>query len=207
MPDVTSRPLAEAEAALKDAGFASRTVEQQQPTSPAGTVIGQDPPAGTMLLQGSTVTLTVTAGGPAKASVPDVLGKGAAAARETLTSAGFLVNETMSPSEAAPGVVVDQDPGAGTPLMTGQTVTIVVSSGSGQTTTTAPSSVVVPDVTGMRLARATLVLSRVGLLAAADASLPSDDPGVVGTVASQSPAAGGSVPRGTVVNLTVYAKP
>lgn len=207
VPDVTSRPLAEAEAALKDAGFASRTVEQQQPTSPAGTVIGQDPPAGTMLLQGSTVTLTVTAGGPAKASVPDVLGQGVAAAREALTSAGFQVNETMTPSEAAPGVVVDQDPAAGTPLMTGQTVTIVVSSGSGQTTTTVPSSIVVPDVTGMRLARATLILSRAGLLAAADASLPSDDPGIAGTVASQSPAAGGSVPPGTVVSLTVYAKP
>jgi eukaryotic-like serine/threonine-protein kinase len=113
----------------------------------------------------------------------------------------------MTPSEAAPGIVVDQDPAAGAPMMTGQTVTIVVSSGSGQTTTTAPAAVVVPDVTGMRLARATLVLGQAGLLAAADASLPSDDPGSVGTVASQSPVAGGSVPPGTVVNLTVYARP
>jgi penicillin-binding protein 1A len=207
VPEVTSRPLADAEAALRDAGFASRTVEQQQPTFPAGTVIGQDPPAGTMLLQGSTVTLTVTAGGPTRATVPDVLGQAAATARETLTSAGFQVTETVTPSEAAPGVVMEQDPAAGATLMTGQTVAIVVSSGSGQTTTTAPSLVVVPDVTGMRLARATLDLRHAGLIPTADASLPSDDPGVVGTVASQSPAAGGSVPPGTVVNLTVYAEP
>lgn len=91
--------------------------------------------------------------------------------------------------------------------MTGQTVTIVVSAGSGQTTTTTPSQVVVPDVIGMRLARATLVLSRVGLKGAVEGSLPSDDPGAVGTVASQSPAAGESAPAGTVVGLTVYAKP
>ena len=207
VPDVTSRPLADAEGALKDAGFASRTVEQQQPTSPAGTVIGQAPPAGTMLLQGSTVTLTVAVGGPAKATVPDVLGLGVAAARETLTAAGFLAIETTTPSEAAPGVVVDQNPAPGVPAMTGDTVTIMVSSGAGPTTTTAPSLVVVPDVTGMRLARASLVLRQVGLIPTADASVPSDDPGVVGTVASQSPAAGGSVPPDTVVNLTVYAKP
>lgn len=204
VPDVTSRLLAAAKAALKDAGFTSRTVEQQQPTSPPGTVIGQDPPAGTMLLQGSTVTLTVTAGGPTQATVPDVLSQAAAAARGALTSAGFRVNETMTPSEAAAGTVVDQNPAPGASLMTGQTVTIVVS--SGQTTTTAPL-VVVPDVSGMRLARATLALSRAGLLAAADASQPGNDPGSVGTVASQSPVAGTTVPPGTLVHLTVYTKP
>ena len=148
VPDVTSRPLADAEAALKNAGFASRMVEQHQPSTPAGTVIGQDPPAGTMLLQESTVTLTVTTGGPTPATVPDVLGQESAAARETLESAGFLVNEITTPSEAAPGVVVSQDPAAGTTLMTGKTVTIVVSAGSGEPTTTIPSVVVVPDVTG-----------------------------------------------------------
>jgi beta-lactam-binding protein with PASTA domain len=136
-----------------------------------------------------------------------VLGRGAAAARETLTAAGFQVDETLTPSEAAPGVVVDQDPAAGAASMTGQTVTIVVSSGAGQPTTTIPSLLVVPDVTGMRMARASLVLRQAGLIPTADASLPNDDPGIGGTVASQSPAAGGLVPPDTVVNLTVYAKP
>jgi penicillin-binding protein 1A len=207
VPDVTSRMLAEAEAALQGAGFAARTIEQREPTSPAGTVIGQDPPAGTMLLQGSTVTLTVTAGGPRAATVPDVLGRGAASARETLAAAGFEVIETPTPSEAAPGVVVDQDPAAGAASMTGQTVTIVVSSGAEQPTTTIPTLLVVPDVTGMRMARASLVLRQAGLTPTADASLPNDDPAVAGTVASQSPAAGGLVPPDTVVSLIVYATP
>jgi len=207
VPDVTSRSLADAEAALKNAGFASRAVEQHQPSLPAGTVIGQDPPAGTMMLQESTVTLTVTTGGPTPATVPDVLGEDVSAARTALESAGFPVSETQTPSEAVSGIVVGQEPAGGATLMMGQTVTIVVSSGSGASTTTLPSAVAVPDVTGMRLARATLVLNRVGLVAQAEASLPSDDPGVAGTVASQSPAAGAEVPPGATIRLTVYAKP
>lgn len=207
VPDVVSKTFADAETAMRDAGFDVRKLERDQPVSPAETVLEQEPPAGALLLQGSTVTLTVAAGGPWQGFVPDVVGQSAAAAHQVLTAAGYLVAEAIAPSVTASGEVIDQQPPGGTILITGRTVTIIVSSGSGSPATTDPSLVTVPDVTGMRLARAALVLSRVGLKGEASGSLPGDDPGLAGTVASQSPAAGGSVPAGTVVGLTVYTKP
>ncbi len=208
VPNVTGRPLAEATTLVEKAGFVVRSVERRDTTSPAGVVVGQDPAAGATYLQGGTVTLTVTAGGPRPASVPDVLGLDIAEARRKLSDAGFAVNETSRPAESPAGTVLDQDPKGSATLVTGQPVTLVVSSGPAPTTsTTLLQQVTVPDVTGKRLSRASLTLTRLQLNVVVGATVGTDDPSLAGTVASQSPGAGETLPQGGTVTLTVYGRP
>lgn len=207
VPDVVGKPLEAARSLLETARFVVATTETAAAGEPAGTVTAQDPPAGTVLLQGSTVTLTVAAGGPTPGTVPDVVGLDLAAARQSLAAAGYGAAPTFTTGEAPEGTVLEQSPAPGTALPPGATVALVISSGPGETTTTLPATTTVPDVVGQRLAKALLLLARAGLQGNAAASIPNDDPGRAGTVASQTPPAGSEAARGATVDLTVYAKP
>jgi hypothetical protein len=59
VPDVTARSSSKARTALKDLGFETRLLERVSDTAKPGSVLEQDPAAGTPLAQGSRVTLTV----------------------------------------------------------------------------------------------------------------------------------------------------
>jgi serine/threonine-protein kinase len=60
VPDVVGMTQAEAEQALKDAGFVPSVSPDNSSTEPKGTVTGQTPAAHTPLQQGSTVFITVS---------------------------------------------------------------------------------------------------------------------------------------------------
>jgi len=106
-------------------------------TVPAGDVISEDPLPGTTVAVRSAVVLTVSLGA-ATCVPPPVVGDPSAAAVAALSGAdasdgspcGLAVVTTSAPSAEVPaGVVIAQDPPAGTAVAPGVAVTLTVSSG------------------------------------------------------------------------------
>ena len=128
VPTVTGLPAEEAVQKLADDGFEARQTEVSATQAP-GTVVAQDPTAGSMLAKGGTVSLSVSKARPAP--VPNVVGSSEDTASKTLRAAGFAVNVATVPSAQPEGVVVAQSPPAGGTAVTGSTVRINVSGGSG----------------------------------------------------------------------------
>jgi len=112
---------------LGAAGFDVSKNEVSSNDAAAGAVVGQDPGGSVPAPKGSTVTLQVSTG-PSSSAVPDVSNLDETSASETLESAGFKVRvkteDTTDP--ALDGVVVSQDPPAGTVVEPGSRVTIFV---------------------------------------------------------------------------------
>jgi serine/threonine-protein kinase len=115
--------------------------------APNGTIIAQDPPAGTALPLNSTVNVTVSSG-PAKITIPDVSNTIQQAALNKLQLAGFT-NITpvhqINPTVAA-GYVIGTNPPAGMSALPDDPITLIVSSGSGATATPTATPVT-PTVT------------------------------------------------------------
>jgi beta-lactam-binding protein with PASTA domain len=126
VPDVRGESFDSAASQLQAQGFAvaRRDVDSEQP---AGNVISQDPAANTFAAKGSTITLTVSKG-PETQGVPGVEGTDEATARSQLEGSGFKVRveheDTADPS--LEGIVIRQDPAAGTQAKPKTKVTIVV---------------------------------------------------------------------------------
>ncbi|WP_188756620.1 serine/threonine protein kinase [Microbacterium album] len=113
--------LADAEAALRDAGLVLGAVLRTDGAEPADRVVRQDPAAGVRIERGSAVGITVTSGSN---SVPSVVGHSLGTARALVESAGFSVQVTPVADPAA--AVVAVEPVVGTVLRVGVTVTLVV---------------------------------------------------------------------------------
>ena len=190
VPAVVGQRQEGAEATVRAAGFEPRS-ERQESSKPRGLVLEQSPDGGTTLEEGKTVLLTVS-GGPARETVPDVVGQTASAAVADLTAAKFKSSLTQAFADEKTGTVIRQKPAAGANLKEGSSVVLTVSKGR--------KPVDVPDVVGTTSSEATATLRATGL----DANLvavPSDKP--AGTVLAQSPAAGSKTKSGTKVRLNV----
>jgi len=126
VPDVTTQPYANAKSALNGLGFVVTRVDVASDMA-QGTVVSEDPPAGTPVPQGSTITLSVSKG-PASTQVPDVTGSNQANAEAILTGAGLtpavIYDPVTDPSQD--GIVQSEDPKAGSPAKSGEVVTIHV---------------------------------------------------------------------------------
>ncbi len=130
VPNVTGQTQAAATSAITDAGLAVGPVtEQSSSTVAPGTVISQNPPAGTNVAHGSPVDLVVSSG----VAVPDVAGQTQAAATSAITAASLMVGTVtqQSSSTVASGSVISQSPAAGKNVAGGSAVNLVVSSGAG----------------------------------------------------------------------------
>jgi eukaryotic-like serine/threonine-protein kinase len=127
VPDVVGRPRDEAERTLQDAGLQASVREEESDDADPGTVLRQDPAAGSQLAKEKTVALVV-ATAPADVPVPGVIDSPEAEAVEALEDAGFRVDVEEAPVETPDedGIVVDQDPGPETPRPRGSRVTISV---------------------------------------------------------------------------------
>jgi eukaryotic-like serine/threonine-protein kinase len=127
VPDVVGESRDAAERTLQDAGLQTSAREQESDEQEPGTVLSQDPAAGTQLAKGKTVTLVV-AKAPADVPVPGVIDSTRPEARQTLEDAGFEVEVQRQPVETPDehDIVLDQDPSPDTPRPKGSTVTIVV---------------------------------------------------------------------------------
>jgi penicillin-binding protein 1A len=131
---------------------------------------------------------------PKEIPVPDVVGSTLAEARNLLETAGFKVSSVEdAASSDPPGTVTDQNPAAGTSLLQGEVVTLVISARSAQ-------QVAVPALTGMDIVEARTLLSGLGL-AANETSAADESP--AGTVLSQDIDPGTLVDPGTTVDLII----
>jgi serine/threonine-protein kinase len=112
----------DAERVLEKRGLEADVSQQYSDTVAEGLVISQDPNSGT-LFKGDTVKLSVSLG-PELVEVPNVVAWGVDDATAALQGAGFNVDVQESPGYLGLGFVYSMDPGAGTELPKGSTVTL-----------------------------------------------------------------------------------
>lgn len=194
-PDVAGLAQAEGEAALIAAGLVVGAITEQNDFDvPQGSIIGQDPAAGTNVAEGTPVDLVVSLGPPTVAA-PDVVGQSLAAAGTALDAAGLVTGGVSQQSSmtVAAGDVISQSPAAGTVVIVGTEVDLVVSSGP-------PPLVVVPDVSGQTQAEAEAALAGANLVVGTITD-QNDDTIPAGSIVSQTPAGGASVAEGSSVDL------
>jgi serine/threonine-protein kinase len=194
VPNVVGKDLSDAQSELKNAGFKVSVVNRQDPNQPANKVLKQDPAGGASVPDGSTVTLTVSAG-KAKVAVPNVVGQDENDAIAAISNARLTPRRTAESSASVEaGKVIRTSPAAGTQVDEGSTVTVVVSTGA-QTT-------IVPNVVGQ-----TETSAKAELLAAGFQVNVVDqgviDPGKDGIVLSQNPSGNSQAPQGSTVTITV----
>jgi serine/threonine-protein kinase len=195
IPNVGGLQIEEAVKRLAERGFkGERGEERFHGAAPKGTVLEQTPAAGTHDVEGTLVTLVVSAG-QKFGTVPTVIGMTRDDAANALETAGYEVGDVSERPNSAPrGQIIDMNPKAGTQAPMPSAVAIVVSAGA--------SVVLVPDLVGRTLAQARQLLSRVGLTVG---DVQSGYAGSLeqGKITSQSPAAGAQVAVGTKVTLQV----
>nr|WP_233251496.1 Stk1 family PASTA domain-containing Ser/Thr kinase [Serinibacter arcticus] len=123
---------------------------------------------------------------PENVAVPDVVGGTEAEARTAIEDAGLVfASEQAASADVEVGEVISSNPGAGTAIAPGQTVTVSVSSG--------PDSLEVPDLVGLTAAQARTELTNAGFSNVAVTIEEEDDPtgqANAGTVLRSEPAAG-----------------
>jgi eukaryotic-like serine/threonine-protein kinase len=110
-------------------------IKNKPSDQPAGQVLGSQPPEGTLVDVGSTVTLVVSTG---EVEVPDVVNMTQANAEATLRDNGFNPVAVPVAGTGTPGTVISQSPTAGSLARLGSTVTINVVQQPTPTPTTTP---------------------------------------------------------------------
>jgi beta-lactam-binding protein with PASTA domain len=228
VPDVVGTTSSEATETLRNAGLDANLVSVPSDRSP-GTVVAQSPAAGTEHPKGTSVRLnvaeaagtttgtttetettgtstpstttaptTTTAPAPPQtATVPDVVGDELAGAARSFADEGLKVAVAYVPSTEAAGRVVAQAQPPGTERKRGDTVQLNVSEGANP-----QAAASVPGVVGQQLDKARSALDQAGFevlaLTVSDREIENER-----SVASQSPGAGASVPRGSLVLVYV----
>jgi serine/threonine-protein kinase len=200
VPPLVGVSITKAKRQLRALGLVPSPIARQ-PSSvyPAGQVINTYPQAGQAPPIGSNVELIVSSG-PAKVSVPDVTGESQSLAKSDLHNAGFQVKTTQQTTNdpTMVGNVISESPAAGTPLVSGSTVTITV----GQASMTAK----VPFVHGDTVAKATAKLQAAGFTVAQAAQTVSN-PSLNGIVLHEMPRAGSTAKKGSTVTIFVGSYP
>jgi serine/threonine-protein kinase len=169
-------------------------IRAAHPTAAAGTVVWQEPPPGIVAPERTDVALTLS-DGPRRIPVPDVAGYEAEHARLLIESAGLRVGNTESTTAPTPrNVVVNTRPPAGTTLVPGGSVTLVVSVGT--------ASLRVPSLTGLSIEEARRALETAGLVLGTWFGQTTTEV-APGEVFFQDPAAGTLSAPGTAVHVRV----
>lgn len=134
VPNIVGQTQANATTAITNAGLVLGTVSSTYSESVAlGNVITQSPIAGTQVVTGSSVTLTVSLGaaGAPTVTVPNVVGLTQAAATSAITGEGLIVGTVTNTNSGVviAGNIISQNPAAGEEVDTGDAVNIEVSLG------------------------------------------------------------------------------
>ncbi len=157
VPGFKNMTLEEAEKAAKEYnlrikegdGVISEEVEK-------GLIVSQDPEQGTMVKEGSAITVSISVG-LGDGSVPSVIGKDESELSAYLQAAGFTLGSVKSDeSEEPAGTVIEQSPAEGTEAEKGTAIDVVVSDGS-------KAPVIVPFVVGLPLGDAQAAILNAGL--------------------------------------------
>ena len=132
VPDVTGQAAADAQATLEGDGFVVTSTEQASDDVEAGLVISTNPSAGTEVAPGTSVEMVVSSG-PGEVIVPDLIGMTADEATAAAEAAGLTISVVEDPDNPDPeGVVVKQDPAAGTTVEGGSEVVAQLSPDLGE---------------------------------------------------------------------------
>jgi eukaryotic-like serine/threonine-protein kinase len=191
MPPVTGQTVSQAEHAVKAVGLKFSKPSYQTSTSiAAGLVISTNPPAYQHWPENKPVTLVVSEGQP----LPNFVGQQIAVAQAAAAAGGYSINPVGDNTSSQPaGTVTGQSPGPGTPITSGEVVTLQVSTGQGSAG--GQGEVAIPDVQGMTESQAQSVLQAAGFNVQVSQ-------GLVGqTVTSYSPT--GQAPPGTTITITI----
>ena len=164
-----------------------------------GTVISQDPVAGSKVLQGTKVKLTVAAS-EQDITVPNVYSYEEDRAKQALEMSGLKHTKTVSVSSenVDDGKVVYTEPKANTVVSADQEITIYISSGP---STTVIKTYKVPDVDGLTQSTAENFLKKTGFKNIS--FVTQDSPIAKGIVISQSPAAGATAKETDSIKVVI----
>jgi beta-lactam-binding protein with PASTA domain/subtilisin family serine protease len=199
VPNVVAMTQADAATAITNAGLVVGAITNaSSTTAPAGSVMSENPTAGTQVAIGSAVALVVSSG--PFVAVPNVVNMTQAAATTAIMNAGLAVGAiTNASSTTVPaGSVISENPMAGTQVAVGSAVALMVSSG--------PPLVAVPNVVNMTQAAATTAITNAGLAVGAITNASSTTV-PAGSVISENPTAGTQVAIGSAVALVVSSGP
>ncbi len=168
VPNEVNKNVDDAKQDLQSKGFTNIDTKPDDGTSgkPEGTVLSQDPAASTQIAKTAKITLTIAAA-PSQFPVPNVVGQPFATASQQLTSIGFKVVESDTPSSSPVGTVISQSPGANQQAAKGATITLGVA--AAQTGGTVPG-----DIVGKKLTDVQAELAGMGLNVAVVPGNPTD---------------------------------
>ncbi|HUG64646.1 MAG TPA: Stk1 family PASTA domain-containing Ser/Thr kinase [Gaiellaceae bacterium] len=192
IPSVVGQTVADAVAEITRAGLIAQVVEVNSDRD-TGTVTGQNPGAGIVVVEGTQVRINVSKG-PRPVLVPNVVGVPYDQAASELRREGFNVSRIDVDSDQAEGVVTRQDPAGGSEGSRGSTVTVSVSRG--------PTTSAVPDVTTQDYAIAQAALENAGFRTRVVFE-DTADPTLDGFVISQDPVGGSQAEPNALVTLFV----
>jgi len=190
VPSVIGKNRDDAISTLVNAGLNPKAFPVPS-SKPVDTVVGQDPPAGKVIVKGSSIRINYSSG-PAEVDVPSVIGLQFDQASGALQAQGFAVARRDVDSERPKGEVVDQSPSDR--AQKGATITLSVSKG--------PKLSAVPDVTSQDEASARSALEQAGFVVQVN-SQDVTDPGLEGIVLSQRPTGNTQAKQGSTVTITV----
>lgn len=207
VPDIKGLTVEEATEKLKDSSLKIAVEEEPNSDYEDGIIFEQDPGVGEAVKKNSTITVKVAQNETddeeeiKEIVLPDFIGEKSTDAMKSITELGLYVEiETREDDSAEPQTVVDQSPGAGVTLKTGDTVTIVVSTES-QTDT-----VVVPNVKGLSIESARSSFESAGLRLGAQREEYSDNI-AEGCIIDQGISYGTEVNQNTAVDVVVSIGP
>jgi hypothetical protein len=135
VPDVTTKTQADAEQLIKDQGLIPNVQQQSSETVQNGSVISQDPPAGSSAKKGSTVTIVVSTGSDLVQVPQDLIGQDVSSAILELQRAGLHAQVVATSSLKPKDQVVKADQGK---VHKGSEINLTVSTGSLIITTLEP---------------------------------------------------------------------
>jgi serine/threonine-protein kinase len=147
------------------------------------------------LIAGGAANLNWGGGSGGKISVANVVDKTYEEAYTILTNQDLLVDKQLQQSTTVPlGTVISTDPPAGQQVGAKTTITVFVSAGAEQ--------ILMPDLTGMTEADATLAITEAKLVLG---TITQNDSATVAqnSVISSDPAPNTSIPAGSTVNLVI----
>ena len=191
VPALVGKTVTVAEQSLAAQGL---KLGEQTPTAsdqPKGTVLTQNPAAGSQLAKGQSVSVTVSAG-RAQVQVPTLTGLASSDdARVALAEVQLVLGTVTQKDSGEPeGMVLSQSPSSGTTVNAGSKVNITVSNGM----------VSVPNVVNQSEAQAQATLQNAGFnvqVVDQQSSQPA------GTVLAQSPLANSKAKKSSTITITV----
>lgn len=200
LPDYKGKKYDEAVKDLQERGFSTDQIKKKTVDEDGAVdeVLSQDPEAKAEVDptdKDVTVTLTVSKG---QATLENLVGMTKSQAEKYLSDLGLNLEVTSTTNYSdsiAEGSVISMDPQSGTVVYDGDTVALVISSGSNP-------ELNLPNLTGMTQAEAEQAITDAGLTVGTVTEENSDDVDS-GKVISSNPAGGSKVKKGDSISLVI----